>query len=214
MALVDCPECGKQVSSNATACPNCGEPIAAATLPASPGWSKSGAAAEMKDRGRTASERNKERVADRRNGCLVIFGIFVVLAVIGSLLGDDSDSTSEYVFRPAEGRGTTPEAPRPIVNGDLRAMIKECDANQVAFEDKWQGTTVRISGVVKEIDAGVLGGSLRMRKPGGSRYDSISFGDIPRDVLGRLSKGDDVTVQCERVFEVMGDPTFSDCVVK
>jgi hypothetical protein len=45
----------------------------------------------------------------------VIFGIFAVLAVIGSLLGDDSDSTSGH----SEGRGTTteaaeaPEAPPP-----------------------------------------------------------------------------------------------------
>ena len=28
MALIDCPDCGKQVSSNAPACPNCGAPIA------------------------------------------------------------------------------------------------------------------------------------------------------------------------------------------
>jgi endogenous inhibitor of DNA gyrase (YacG/DUF329 family) len=27
MALVDCPECGKQVSSEAAACPGCGHPI-------------------------------------------------------------------------------------------------------------------------------------------------------------------------------------------
>lgn len=27
MALINCPECGKQVSSTAKACPNCGAPI-------------------------------------------------------------------------------------------------------------------------------------------------------------------------------------------
>ena len=27
MALIKCPECGKDVSSNARTCPNCGEPI-------------------------------------------------------------------------------------------------------------------------------------------------------------------------------------------
>lgn len=30
MALITCPECGKQVSDKATACPNCGCPISAA----------------------------------------------------------------------------------------------------------------------------------------------------------------------------------------
>lgn len=28
MALVTCPDCGKQISSTATACPNCGRPMA------------------------------------------------------------------------------------------------------------------------------------------------------------------------------------------
>lgn len=27
MALINCPECGKEISSEATACPNCGKPI-------------------------------------------------------------------------------------------------------------------------------------------------------------------------------------------
>ena len=27
MALINCPECGKQISNNAENCPNCGHPI-------------------------------------------------------------------------------------------------------------------------------------------------------------------------------------------
>lgn len=30
MALINCPGCGKEVSENAAACPNCGEPVNAA----------------------------------------------------------------------------------------------------------------------------------------------------------------------------------------
>ena len=32
MALVKCPECGKEVSSNAATCPNCGTPIKGANV--------------------------------------------------------------------------------------------------------------------------------------------------------------------------------------
>lgn len=35
MPLIECPECGKEVSSNAPTCPGCGSPIAVAT-PLSP----------------------------------------------------------------------------------------------------------------------------------------------------------------------------------
>jgi hypothetical protein len=41
MALINCPECGKQVSTNATACPSCGFPVAekisSGEVPADPG---------------------------------------------------------------------------------------------------------------------------------------------------------------------------------
>jgi hypothetical protein len=167
----------------------------------------------------TAAMKNESK-PKKKGGCLPVIGVLVVLGAIGSLLGDDSDSTSEYVFRPAEGRGTTreaaeaPEAPRPIVDGDLRAMSKECEANQVAFEDKWKAYRVRVQGTVQEIHAGFSDGTLRMRKPGGSRYDSIGFHGIPRDVLGRLSKGDHVTVLCDRVLESLGAPVFADCVLE
>jgi hypothetical protein len=36
MALVECPDCSKQVSSNAPACPNCGAPIAGALAESPP----------------------------------------------------------------------------------------------------------------------------------------------------------------------------------
>ncbi len=32
MALIKCPDCSKEVSSNAPACPNCGSPISATTI--------------------------------------------------------------------------------------------------------------------------------------------------------------------------------------
>lgn len=45
MAMINCPECGKEVSSEATACPNCGHPIAqiSASAPIEPPKKKGGA---------------------------------------------------------------------------------------------------------------------------------------------------------------------------
>jgi hypothetical protein len=36
MALIDCQECGKQISDKASACPNCGAPVSAASSQAAP----------------------------------------------------------------------------------------------------------------------------------------------------------------------------------
>lgn len=32
MALIKCPECGKEISSSASACPNCGHPVKASAI--------------------------------------------------------------------------------------------------------------------------------------------------------------------------------------
>ena len=37
MALIRCPECGREISSQAPACPSCGYPLQADGKPASPG---------------------------------------------------------------------------------------------------------------------------------------------------------------------------------
>jgi hypothetical protein len=202
MALIDCPDCGKQVSSNAPACPNCGAPIAGTTLP----YTDHEVAvmqytAEMKNGRRTTSKSNK----GFGKFALTMAVVLVVLGAIGSLL-PDPDSESESASNTA-----TPEAPRPIVDGNLALMIGQCDANQVQFEEAWKGKRVRVHVKVKEIDAGFSGGTLIMRKPGGSRYESLSFFGIPREKLAELSKGDEVTLICDRVYESLGDPAFGDC---
>jgi hypothetical protein len=210
MALIDCPECGKQVSSNATACPNCGEPIASKP-PSHPDHEVAvmQATAEMKN-----ESKPKKKSSDFRTAVLIALPILVVIGVLGKM-NDACNSRRSQAYRAAHQHTSTPTPKaQPVVTVELQQLVKECDANQIAFEDKWKGKTVRFSGVVKEIDAGISGGSIRLRKPGGSSWDSLSAGDVPRDELGALSKGNRVTLQCERVLEVMGDQTFSDCIIE
>lgn len=37
MPLISCPDCGKQISTEAVACPGCGRPVKGLTQPSSPG---------------------------------------------------------------------------------------------------------------------------------------------------------------------------------
>src|SRR5579863_4931411 len=66
MPLITCPACGKEISTAATACPNCGHPI-------------------QKPRAARSS-----RVGV---GCLVVVGIIVVLSIIGSVSNNNSGSS-------------------------------------------------------------------------------------------------------------------------
>jgi uncharacterized membrane protein YvbJ len=49
MALIDCPDCGKQVSSNAPTCPNCGAPIATILSPPEPTLAAAAPAEEKRE---------------------------------------------------------------------------------------------------------------------------------------------------------------------
>jgi hypothetical protein len=96
MALTKCPECGKDVSSQAPSCPHCGFPLAsqaATTVPpvvppvldsTQPKQPKPAPTIPL------AQKTDKDRI---KKGCLGCAGLIVllviILAVIGSFLGDD-----------------------------------------------------------------------------------------------------------------------------
>ncbi len=78
MALIDCPECGKQVSDAAAQCPNCAYPIA------KPKPTKQQKSAE------------KPKKPSKKLGCFgTFFIIIIVLMVIGAISGNDDKKTPE-----------------------------------------------------------------------------------------------------------------------
>lgn len=65
MALINCPECGKQISNNAENCPNCGHPV---------NFKKN-----------ISSKQNKKVVVKSREGCFLQtlnIGCLIVVIII------------------------------------------------------------------------------------------------------------------------------------
>jgi hypothetical protein len=89
MALMTCPDCGKEHSDAAVACPNCGRPTVYAKPPVSPA-----------------------ALPKRISGCLVAVIIVVVLYLIGDAMGPSSSSTASSSSTPfASSTGTSTPAP-------------------------------------------------------------------------------------------------------
>ena len=77
MALIVCKECGKEFSNRATACPHCGCPndnLEKASPPAA------------------TSAPEKPKKGGCSQGCLVLVGLFFVLAVVGGVISSYEDS--------------------------------------------------------------------------------------------------------------------------
>jgi zinc ribbon protein len=95
MALISCPECGKEVSDQAPTCPNCGAPIARPVPPPPPVH----AAAPV-----APPPPAKKKTSKFTLGCAVVLGFILLLYIIGLIAqGPKSD-------RPA---ASSPEATEP-----------------------------------------------------------------------------------------------------
>lgn len=105
MALISCVECGRQVSDQAEACPNCGHPVRArVSVP------------PVLPQDHLASNRGSK---GRNTGCAIIIALVVILAIVASCL------PSADREQPADAQGTshstdTPEQRRARLIGDAR----------------------------------------------------------------------------------------------
>ena len=90
MALIKCPECGKEISDNAQNCPQCGYPL-------------KGSATKGEDNPSIGTAKGSQQTSQpvpkkKKNGCLVgcltFFIIFAVLIFIISSIGGKSTKTS------------------------------------------------------------------------------------------------------------------------
>ena len=68
MALIDCPECGKEISDKAPSCPNCGVVIA-------------------KDNARTTSDNFKESKTEKLSAIVYGFWKFILYLLLVGALG-------------------------------------------------------------------------------------------------------------------------------
>lgn len=88
MALIKCTECGKEVSDKATTCPNCGAPISTSTANQQP-------KVEVK-------VTQKKKKGSCLKTILIVFGVLIVLAVIGNLAGGEDKKET-----PAQSEAST-----------------------------------------------------------------------------------------------------------
>lgn len=125
MALTKCPECNKDVSSQATACPHCGHPLAAAqgipgVSPATPPPIQPQGKISSTDPGGPSGQK---KMSKAKMGCLVFLVIifaFLLLAVIGAFMaGSSQDKTSQDTNNVVQDLKNSPLAQRILsLNSD------------------------------------------------------------------------------------------------
>lgn len=219
MALVQCPDCQKEVSDSAKSCPNCGRPMGAQAYP-------------------SAVPQPPKKSRWLRN-ILIAFGLLVALSMLGNALKSSEEKAAEAQKRAEQATkkeeapqqsaaSTTQDAPKdPCANiksmddwndastlwrkshpecqpkEDAKtytviaatALWKEFDKNEVAAEKTYKNKRVAISGRIHKIETSLMGyPEIVFDVAYGIQTVRCQFSKKDLDTIAGMSKGQKVIV--------------------
>ena len=201
VSLIDCPACGKQVSSAAPTCLHCGHPmqqaITQAAMPAKP------------------SKRSP----------LAVFGVIIgALALTGVCVsvGDDEPTDGPVVVptpdrQAASVKGAqTPKPPPKPAPDALVVTAKDLwsayDANEVAADEQYKGKRLIVTGKLQSIDKGILDDVvLKLRTKNQFLSVHATLRDSEKAAAAALKKGVTVKVRCIGDGLILGSPLLKKC---
>ena len=189
MALIDCPDCGKNVSDSAPACPNCGRPIAKASAPPPP--------------------QPVYVAAPKKKGVpgAIVLLVFIALAfwIYNMAHQDEAGSTS------GSAQADPPAAPIAMTPRELYLAY---DANEVAADQSWAGHPIQITAPIQAIDKDFTNDVVLKFSTGddfGDLQATLSKGQEGR--AASLQRGQVVTVVCTKMHRIIKSPMGSNCTL-
>lgn len=134
MAMIKCPECGKEISDKAAACPNCGAPI---VQPAKAPEIEMQSAPNLSERYRDNGKKEKKKKGGKLKWVVIaIVVIFVIAAISG---GSDNDSKT------ASSNKNTDSPEKSVKNQELTEEETETGDGKYHVGDTWENKYVLVS---------------------------------------------------------------------
>lgn len=135
-------------------------------------------------------------------GCLIVVGVLVVLIIIGAIAGGGDSKPG----------GNQTEAVAPARKVTAVELARAFDANEAAAQKEYGDQPLEVTGVIDSINLG-LGDEAFVVMKGENMFmgPQVHFADKANDAAAQLSKGQQLTVVCQNVSEVVGTPMLKDC---
>lgn len=193
MALIQCPDCGGNVSSEAIACPNCARPmkVAAPTI--------------------TKNEVIKQK---KNSGGLLTF-----LIVIGAVAfiyhlenSSDDDSKSQTGRSSNSSQSSDAAAQQSIIKATPYGLYKTYNANEVATDNELKDHIIEISAPVMSIDKDFLDHAV-LKFDTGDQFSALqaTLSDDQTSAAATLHQGQVVTVHCTKAKRILQSPMLDNC---
>lgn len=195
MALINCPECSKQISDQSTTCPHCGYPI------------------RSKQVDSFTNQIQPKASVPKSYGC----GTFILLVVIGLIVYQCASSYSDYQERVQEHSEPPAEQVTKSIDLETKAstMINTYEDNEVRADAIYKGKTLKVTGIVHSISSDINDKAIVHLAPKGDEYAFTSVhasGDRNfHNQAINLSKGTMITIICIGDGEVLGSPLLKNC---
>lgn len=210
MALIKCSECGKEVSSLASTCPQCGAPIASSVAPSS-------------------STEITNKPPQQEPGLKIVQGIvglaILVIAVIYFFPKNDvlpeefrstttnSDSSTKKTSLPEENRVQKTNPQPAIAKVTAKNLYDAYTKNEVATDQQLAGYLIEISGRVASIDKDFKDSAvINLSQPNALWEVELTMKDSEKPRAAKIVKGQSVTIRCESVKRIIDTPAGDDCV--
>lgn len=130
---------------------------------------------------------------------IIIFGAFI-------WLGSDNDKGS--------GKVITPEPSKEIVSYTAVQLSKAYEENEVATDEALKGKLVNITGRVQSIDKDYSDSIIvKLRTLNEYMPASMDITDKQKALAASLRKGDKISITCEKMSRLVGEPYGRDCVI-
>jgi hypothetical protein len=204
MALINCPDCGTEVSDAAAACPKCARPIAPAAIQA-------------------------PSLPAQKKGVGAGFALLVFLALGGWIYyqaNTPSESTSTGASQASSegevassGDAQSPQAPatqeRPVFTTTPADLYRAYSTNEVATSQALAGKIVQFTAPVMSIDEDFTNSAV-LAFSTGDEFSKLqaTLKDSDKAAAAQLSPGQVVTVRCASFRRIMDSPMGDDCTFR
>lgn len=185
MALINCSECKKEISSDAVACPHCGK-----------------------------SNSSKLNLKAKVKSTDIIAGIFVVSIGLWWLIPSSKpDSHQSTISQSPAQQPSMPAVNKEIYQTTARHLFAEYEQNEVATDERIKNKKVILLGVIQSIDKSAFD-SIIVNLETSNQFmpATMSMQDSVKQKVITLKKGNKVAITCESMSRLLGSPSGSDCI--
>lgn len=138
----------------------------------------------------------------------VVIAIAVIVAVVNSSSKKDETPATKTT---TSGKTSTPTSPAVDYTLTVDELCGEYEANEIVAEDKYEGKTLKLTGIVDDVGTELLGRAyIMLAGPGGGLAQCVMTNESDAT---SVVKGQTVTLQ-GRCQGKLGWPILEECVLK